>query len=121
MMIPSRLDPRRQPEHAPDVLHPPHGRHGDRGGPSHAPVLARADPAPPVPRRDIADETLEDNELREPRTAEELYRVGVAAGLMQERTLLLEELRRSGVEVLDSRADQIAARAIERYPECRVG
>jgi uncharacterized protein (DUF58 family) len=69
----------------------------------------------------IADETLEDNELREPQTAEELYRVGVAAGLMQERTVLLEELRRSGVEVLDSRADQIAARAIERYPECRVG
>ena len=34
---------------------------------------------------------------------------------MYERTLLLEELRRSGVEVLDSRADQVAARAIERY------
>ena len=62
----------------------------------------------------IADETLEDNELREPRTAEELYRVGVAAGLMQERTVLLEDCR-SGVEVLDSGADQIAARAIERY------
>ncbi|AMV38238.1 DUF58 domain-containing protein [Planctomyces sp. SH-PL62] len=63
----------------------------------------------------IADETLEENELREPRDAEELYRVGVAAGLMQERTVLLEELRRSGVEVLDSRADQVASRAIERY------
>ncbi|APW59489.1 DUF58 domain-containing protein [Paludisphaera borealis] len=63
----------------------------------------------------IADETLEENELREPRSAEDLYRVGVAAGLMQERTVLLEELRRSGVEVLDSRADQVAARAIERY------
>ncbi len=63
----------------------------------------------------IADETLEENELREPRTAEELYRVGVAAGLMRERTILLEELRRSGVEVLDSRADQVATRAVERY------
>ncbi|WP_165075802.1 DUF58 domain-containing protein [Paludisphaera rhizosphaerae] len=63
----------------------------------------------------IADETLEDNELHEPHDAAELYRVGVAAGLMQERTILLEELRRSGVEVLDSRADQVAPRAIERY------
>ena len=63
----------------------------------------------------IADETLEQNELLEPRTAEEFYRVGVATELMYERTLLLEELRRSGVEVLDSRADQVAARAIERY------
>lgn len=67
----------------------------------------------------IADETLEENELREPRDAQELYRVGVAAGLMQERTVLLEELRRSGVEVLDSRADQVAPRAIERYLELK--
>jgi uncharacterized protein (DUF58 family) len=63
----------------------------------------------------IADETVEDLELREPQTAEDLYRAGVAAGLMQERTVLLEELRRSGVEVLDTYADQVAARAIERY------
>jgi len=63
----------------------------------------------------IADETLEHNELREPSTAEEFYRVGVATELMYERTLLLEEMRRSGVEVLDSRADEVAAHAIERY------
>jgi uncharacterized protein (DUF58 family) len=63
----------------------------------------------------IADETLEQNELLEPRTAEEFYRVGVATELMYERTLLLEELRRAGVEVLESRADQVASRAIERY------
>lgn len=63
----------------------------------------------------IADETLEEAELQEPQTAEDLYRVGVATELMYERTLLLEELRRSGAEVLDSRADQVATRAIERY------
>jgi hypothetical protein len=63
----------------------------------------------------IADETLEQNELSEPRTAKELYRVGVATELIHERTLLLAELRRSGLDVLDSRADQVAARAIERY------
>ena len=63
----------------------------------------------------IADETLDQNELIEPRTTEEFYRVGVATELMYERTLLLEEMRRSGVEVLDSRADEVAARAIERY------
>jgi len=67
----------------------------------------------------IADETLEQNELREPRTTEEFYRVGVATELMYERTLLLEELRRGGVEILDSRADQVAARAIERYLELK--
>jgi uncharacterized protein (DUF58 family) len=63
----------------------------------------------------IADETIEQNELLEPRTAGEFYRVGVATELMYERTLLLEELRRAGVEVLDSRADQVASRTIERY------
>jgi uncharacterized protein (DUF58 family) len=63
----------------------------------------------------IADETLEQNELIEPRTAEEFYRVGVATELMYERTVLLEELRRSSVDVLDSPADQVAMRAIERY------
>jgi uncharacterized protein (DUF58 family) len=67
----------------------------------------------------IADETLEQNELAEARTAFEFYRVGVATELMYERTLLLEELRRSGVEVLDSQADQVAARAIERYLELK--
>jgi uncharacterized protein (DUF58 family) len=63
----------------------------------------------------IADETLEQNELVEPRTTQEFYRVGVANELMYERTLLLEELRRAGVAIVDSRADQVAARAIERY------
>jgi uncharacterized protein (DUF58 family) len=63
----------------------------------------------------IADETLERLELTDPRTAEDFYRLGVANELMFERTVLLEELRRSGAEVLDSPADQVAARAIERY------
>ena len=67
----------------------------------------------------IADETLEQNELLEPRNAGDFYRMGVATELMYERTLLLEELRRSGVEVLDSRADQVASRAIERYLELK--
>jgi uncharacterized protein (DUF58 family) len=67
----------------------------------------------------IADETLEQNELLEPQTAQEFYRVGVATELMYERTLLLEELRRSGVEILDSRADQVASRTIERYLELK--
>ncbi len=63
----------------------------------------------------IADETVEQNELVEPRTTEEFYRVGVANELMYERTLILEELRRSGVEVVDARADQVATRVVERY------
>jgi uncharacterized protein (DUF58 family) len=67
----------------------------------------------------IADETLEQNELLEPQSTEEFYRVGVATELMYERTLLLEELRSFGAEVLDSRADQVAVRAIERYLELK--
>jgi uncharacterized protein (DUF58 family) len=67
----------------------------------------------------IADETLEQNELQEPRTALDFYRTGVATELMYERTLLLQELKRSGVEVLDCRADQVAARSIERYLELK--
>jgi hypothetical protein len=67
----------------------------------------------------IADETLEQNELLEPQSAQECYRVGVATELMYERTVFLEEMRRPGAEVLDSRADQVAARAIERYLELK--
>lgn len=67
----------------------------------------------------IADESLQLQELREPRTAEELYQVGVASQLMLERAELLERLRRSGAEVVDTPADQIAVRTIERYLELK--
>ena len=63
----------------------------------------------------IADETLESLEQAEPVTATELYRVGVANDLMLERAVLLEEMRRSGAEIIDSPADQVAARTIDRY------
>lgn len=63
----------------------------------------------------IADDTLEQWEVVEPQTTEDFYRVGVANELMFERTVLLEELRRCGAEVLDSPADQVAPRAIEYY------
>jgi uncharacterized protein (DUF58 family) len=63
----------------------------------------------------IADETVEQWERVEPRTTEDFYRVGVAYELMHERAVLLEELRRSGAAVLDTPADQIAVRTIERY------
>ncbi len=63
----------------------------------------------------IADETIEQEELAIPRTALDFYRLGVACELSYERALLMEQLRRSGVEVLESRADQVAIRTIERY------
>lgn len=63
----------------------------------------------------IADENLQRQELIEPRTGDELYVVGVANQLMLERAELLERLRRFGADVLDSPADQIATRTIERY------
>ncbi len=67
----------------------------------------------------IADETLEQWELTEPQTPDDFYRVGVANELMLERTVLLEELRRRGAEILDSPADQVAARTIECYFELK--
>ncbi|HET6323925.1 MAG TPA: DUF58 domain-containing protein [Planctomycetaceae bacterium] len=63
----------------------------------------------------IADESLQSQELLEPQTADDLYRVGVASQLMLERAELLERLRRSGAEIVDTPADQIAARTIVRY------
>jgi uncharacterized protein (DUF58 family) len=63
----------------------------------------------------IADETLQQWELTEPRSAEDFYRVGVANALMYERAVLLEEMRRGGAEILDSPADQVAVRTIENY------
>jgi uncharacterized protein (DUF58 family) len=63
----------------------------------------------------IADETLGHWEFVEPNTSEELYRVGVAHELVAQRLELLEQLRRGGAEVLDSPAEQLAARTIERY------
>jgi uncharacterized protein (DUF58 family) len=67
----------------------------------------------------IADESLQAQELVEPRTADELYRVGVASQLMLERAELLERLRRNGAEVVDTPADQVAVRTIERYLELK--
>jgi uncharacterized protein (DUF58 family) len=67
----------------------------------------------------IADETLHEWELVEPANADELYQVGVANELIQQRAELLEQLRRSGAEVLDSPADQVATRTIERYLELK--
>jgi uncharacterized protein (DUF58 family) len=67
----------------------------------------------------IADETLEQLELLEPKTAQELYQVGVANELVLERVELLEQLRRGGAAVLDSPADQVAARTIECYLELK--
>jgi len=63
----------------------------------------------------IADETVHEWEMVEPRTADELYQVGVANDLVGQRAALLEQLRRGGAEVLESAADQVATRTIERY------
>jgi uncharacterized protein (DUF58 family) len=67
----------------------------------------------------IADDSLQMQELLEPRTADELYQVGVASQLMLERAELLERLRRSGAEIVDTPADQVAARTIKHYLELK--
>ena len=67
----------------------------------------------------IADETVHEWELVEPRNADDLYQVGIAHELVEQRAEILEQLRRSGAEVLDSPADQVATRTIERYLELK--
>lgn len=67
----------------------------------------------------IADETVENLELTEPQTDDELYRVAVANQLMLQRAELLGQLRAGGVEVLDTHADRIATQTIERYFELK--
>jgi uncharacterized protein (DUF58 family) len=67
----------------------------------------------------IADETLHEWELVEPADADQLYQVGVANDLVQQRAEILEQLRRGGAEVIDSSADQVATQTIERYLELK--
>lgn len=63
----------------------------------------------------IADETVQQLEVHSPENAEELYQVGVASELLQQRDQLLEVLRSSGAAVLDSPADQVATGTIRMY------
>lgn len=63
----------------------------------------------------IADETVEQLEVREPQTTEELYQVGVANELTHQRATILEKLRHGGADILDSSADKVAAETVERY------
>lgn len=63
----------------------------------------------------ISDDAVERLETTPPRDASELYQVGVANELQQQRDELLQMLRSGGAAVLDSPADQIATRTIETY------
>jgi len=76
--------------------------------PRHLPLVAT-----------IADDVVTELEVTEPRTAEELYQVAVANELMHQRAELLHELRSAGIEVVDTRADQLATQTIERYFELK--
>jgi uncharacterized protein (DUF58 family) len=67
----------------------------------------------------IADETVEELEVKEPQSADDLYRVAVANQLMLDRAQLLRQLRSAGAEVLDTHADRIATQTIERYFELK--
>jgi len=67
----------------------------------------------------IADDVVAELERTEPTTAEELYRVAVATELTHQRSELLYQLRATGVEVVDTRADQLATETIERYFELK--
>ncbi|NOX53894.1 MAG: DUF58 domain-containing protein [Planctomycetes bacterium] len=76
--------------------------------PRHLPLVAT-----------ISDDVVTELELTEPQTAEQLYQVAVANELMHQREELLHQLRSAGIEVIDTRSDQIATETIERYFELK--
>lgn len=63
----------------------------------------------------ISDDAVARLESLEPRDANDLYQVGAAHELQQQREELLEFLRNSGAAVLDSPADQVAVATIQTY------
>jgi uncharacterized protein (DUF58 family) len=63
----------------------------------------------------IADETLRALEQAVPQRPHEVYAVGVANQLANEREETLRLLRARGAEILEAAADALAVQVIERY------
>jgi uncharacterized protein (DUF58 family) len=67
----------------------------------------------------MRDEELEDLELRRPETPEDVSRAVVAAALSRERQIVVERLRRLGVEIVEAPADRVGPALLARYLELK--
>jgi uncharacterized protein (DUF58 family) len=63
----------------------------------------------------MRDETLEDLAGKAPADPEDVSRAVVAAGLMREREVVIERLRRLGVQILEAPAAKIGPALLARY------
>jgi uncharacterized protein (DUF58 family) len=61
------------------------------------------------------DEELESMQRQEPQTPEDVSRAAVAAALLQDRDVVVERLRRLGVQVVEAPVERIGPALIARY------
>jgi uncharacterized protein (DUF58 family) len=61
------------------------------------------------------DEELETMARREPRTPEDVSRAVIADTMLRERDVVIERLRRLGVEIIDAPIDDIASHLLKAY------
>ena len=67
----------------------------------------------------ISDPELSDMAQRHPQSSAQMYQRAAASQLLQERRLVLEGLRRQGVETLDAPANQLSPDVVSRYLELK--
>lgn len=65
----------------------------------------------------VRDAELERIERAEPRSERDLHRAVVAHDLLHDRALVLQQVARLGVHVLDARADEVSSKLVNRYLE----
>ena len=61
------------------------------------------------------DEELEGIQDAEPQEADDVVRATVAHALLRERRIVIERLRRMGVDVIEAPAEAMALKLVERY------
>jgi uncharacterized protein (DUF58 family) len=67
----------------------------------------------------MRDDELEILVRRKPETPEDVSRAAVAAALMREREVVIERLRRLGVQIIETPADRIGPALLARYFELK--
>jgi uncharacterized protein (DUF58 family) len=67
----------------------------------------------------LSDPVVVDRAEHVPASGRELYEKVVAAGMLEERELVLQQLHRAGVLTVDAPADRLAPATINRYLELK--
>jgi uncharacterized protein (DUF58 family) len=65
----------------------------------------------------VRDGELERIARAAPASERDLHRAVVAHDLLHDRALVLQQIARLGVHVLDARADEVSAKLVNRYLE----